>query len=299
MLYLNDMIKKVLYNGISWIDLESPSSEEVAQLTTEFNLHPLVASELLSKSLRPKIDLHKDYIYLILHFINDKEVDFILGKDFVITTRYEEVEPVMKFSRALSLGEQMHDKDFNSGVLFYYITKGLYKEMEDELTRLYAHMKTIEESVYSGKEREMVLALAETGREILDIHQSLDPHKEVLSSLEVHAKEFYGKKYKRYTSALLSNFYKVHQRVKRISALHSELRSTNDSLLTSKQNSIMQVFTIVAFLTLIPSLISSIFGMNARNMPFIGHYADFWIILTLMFIASAGVFGFFRYKKWL
>jgi len=293
------MIKRVLYNGITWIDLESPSSEEVAQLTSEFKLHPLVASELLSKSLRPKIDLHKKYIYLILHFIGDKEVDFVLGKDFIITTRYEEVEPVMKFSRALAMGEQMHDTHFSSGVLFYYITKGLYAEMEDELTRLHAHMKAIEESVYSGKEREMVLSLAEGGREILDMHQSLDPHKDVLTSLEQHAKDFYGPKYTRYATALLGNFYKVHQRVKRITALHSELRATNDSLLASKQNSIMQVFTIVAFLTLIPSLISSIFGMNARNMPFIGNHYDFWIILIIMFTASMSVFGFFRFKKWL
>ena len=83
------MIKRLLYNGIVWIDLESPSAEDVTELSAEFNLHPLVTSELLSPSLRPKIDLHKDYIYIILHFIDDKEVDFVLGDGFIITTRYE------------------------------------------------------------------------------------------------------------------------------------------------------------------------------------------------------------------
>lgn len=293
------MIKRVLYNGVTWIDLESPSSEEMSELTKEFNLHPLISSELLSPSLRPKIDLHKDYIYLILHFIDDKEVDFVLGKDFIITTRYEDVEPVMKFSKSLSLGEQMHDKDFNAGVLFYYITRGLYNELGDELTRLRAHMKVIEKSVYSGEERAMVLALAESGRKILDLQQAVEPHQEVLTSLEHHTKEFYGKDYVRYASALLGNYYKVHQRIKRIFALHNELRATNDSLLASKQNSIMQVFTIVAFVTLIPSLISSIFGMNAENMPFIGQQYDFWVIILLMITASGSVFWFFKYKKWL
>ncbi len=293
------MIKRVLYNGVTWVDLESPSSEEVAELASEFKLHHLISSELLSPSIRPKIDLHKDYIYLILHFIDDREVDFVLGKDFIITTRYEEVEPVMKFSRALHQGEQMHDKDFNAGVLFYYITKGLYTEMGDELTRLRAHMKVIEKSVYSGEEREMVLALAESGRKILDLQQAVEPHKEVLTSLEHHIKEFYGDGYMRYATALLGNYYKVHQRIKRIFALHNELRATNDSLLASKQNSIMQVFTIVAFLTLIPSLISSVFGMNALNMPFIGQEYDFWLIILFMIAASGGVFWFFRYRKWL
>ncbi len=291
------MIKRVLYNGITWVDLENPSAEEVAELAKEFNLHPLVTSELLSPSLRPKIDMHKDYLYIILHFIDDKEVDFILGKDFLITTRYEEVEPLIKFSKAISIGEQMSKTDFNSGILFYYITKGLYTELEDKLTRLKAHMKHIEERVYSGDEREMVLELAHTGRKILDFHQSLDPHKDILGSFQRHAEDFYGKNYGRYSSSLLANFYKVHQRIKRISALHSELRATNDSLLATKQNSIMQVFTIVAFVTLIPSLIASIFGMNTRNMPIIGNNYDFWLVLLIMMILSATTYTIFKHKK--
>lgn len=293
------MIKRVLYNGITWVDIERPSAEEVAEIAKEFKLHQLVTSELLSPSLRPKIDLHKDYLYIILHFIDDKEVDFILGKDFIITTRYEEIEPLIKFSKALSIGEQMHNTDFNSGVLFYYITKGLYTELEDELTRLRVHMKNIEKKIYSGDEKEMVMELAHSGRKILDFHQSLDPHKDVLTSYQNHTEGFYGEKYNRYATTLMANFYKVHQRIKRISDMHMELRATNDSLLATKQNSIMQVFTIVAFVTLIPSLISGIFGMNTKSMPFIGLPYDFWLIIVTMFALSIGVFWFFKYKKFI
>ncbi len=293
------MIKKVLHNGITWVDLESPSSEDVATLSKEFKLHPLISSELLSPSLQPKINVYKDYLYIILHFIDDKEVDFILGKNFIITTRYEEVEPVIKFSKALSIGEQLHDNNFNSGILFYYITKGLYTELEDELSRQLVHLKNIEESIYAGNERDMVISLADSGRKILDIHQSLDPHKDVLSSFQLISQDFFNKEYRRYSESLLSNFYKVHRQIKRLSALHSELRSTNDSLLTTKQNSIMQVFTIVAFVTLVPSLIASIFGMNAHNMPFIGTQYDFWLIIFLMVLSSTIIFIFFKHKRWL
>ncbi len=289
----------MLYNGITWIDLKSPSSEEMVDLSKEFNLDPLVTSELLSPSMRSKIDIRKDYIYVILHFIDDKEVDFVLGKDFIITTRYEDVETVIKFSKALTMGEQMHSKNFNSGVLFYYITRGLYEELGNELTRLRSRMKVIEESVYSGKEREMVLALAESGRKILDLQQSVEPHREVLTLLSEHSKDFYNKSFTRYSTALLSNYDKVHQRINSLFSLHRELRATNDSLLSIKQNSIMQVFTIVAFVTLVPSLIATIFGMNARNMPIVGGSYDFWLILLIMIISSSGIFVFFKYKNWL
>jgi magnesium transporter len=292
------MIKRVLYNGVTWVDLESPTSEEMADLTEEFNLHPLTASELLSQSLSPKIDVHTDHIYLILHFVDDKEVDFVLGKNFIITTRYDAVEPVIKFSRALAQGEQMHDKGFNPGVLFYYITKGLYDELGDALTRLRVRTKAIETSVYSGEERAMVMALSKSGHTILDLQQAIEPHKEVLTGLEHSMKKMYGAEYVRYATALLNNYYKVAQRLKRLLALHNELRATNDSLLAIKQNSIMQAFTVVAFVTLIPSLIASVFGMNARYMPIVGHRYDFWLVVLIMIIVSAGIFSFFKYKRW-
>ena len=34
----------------------------------EFGIHPLVAEELRSPTLRPKVDLYDNFIYLILHF---------------------------------------------------------------------------------------------------------------------------------------------------------------------------------------------------------------------------------------
>ncbi len=293
------MIKRVLYNGITWIDIDSPSAEEITDIAHECNLHPLIVSELLSPSLRPKIEIHKDYIYIILHFIDNKEVDFVLGKDFILTTRYGEVEPMIKLSQSLHQGEQIHDKHFNAGVFFYYITKGLYQEMENDILRMRNHMQTIESSIFAGEERAMVLELAKTGRTILNTHQALDPHKEVLQLFKDSATHFFGKTYEHYAKNLLHNFQKAHQRIQRISALQNELRATNDSLLSAKQNSIMQVFTIVAFLTLIPSLISSIFGMNARHMPFIGNEYDFWLILLIMLIASLSVLSFFKHKRWL
>jgi magnesium transporter len=78
-----------------------------------------------------------------------------------------------------------------------------------------------------------------------------------------------------------------------------ELRETNNSLLTTKQNELMKTFTIMAFLMLPLSLIAGVFGMNAEHMPIIGNAFDFWIVLGCMLAVVVVFFAFFKYKRWL
>ena len=62
------MIERKQYKGITWIDIESPTAEEIEEVSKQFKLHPLISTELGQPSARPKIDPYHDYIYTILHF---------------------------------------------------------------------------------------------------------------------------------------------------------------------------------------------------------------------------------------
>jgi len=102
------MISRYSRRGIIWIDLESPTKEEIDHTIEEFGISRLVGEEMVENTMRSKVDLYSDYLYLVLHFPvinknskNDKEqeVDFIVGERFVITVRYESVEPLKRFSK--------------------------------------------------------------------------------------------------------------------------------------------------------------------------------------------------------
>ena len=105
------MISRYKYRDLVWVDMERPSHEEVRQIMEEFEIHPIVADELLSPSLRPKVDRYENFIYLILHFPairhshnnSSQEVDFIIGKKFIITVRYELLDPLHKFSKVFEV----------------------------------------------------------------------------------------------------------------------------------------------------------------------------------------------------
>src|SRR3989344_3468420 len=52
--YKPSMITKSSLRGVTWIDMESPSQDDVAKIREEFEIHQIV--EMSVPSLRPKVD---------------------------------------------------------------------------------------------------------------------------------------------------------------------------------------------------------------------------------------------------
>jgi magnesium transporter len=97
----------------------------------------------------------------------------------------------------------------------------------------------------------------------------------------------------------MGEYYRIKNSVvTHYDSLH-ELRETNNSLLSTKQNEVMKILTIMAFITFPLSLFASIFGMNTVYLPIVGNQYDFWIITGGMVIATVAFFTFFKKKKWL
>ena len=93
------MIRKYTNKTITWVDVESPSKEDTEVLMTEYPIDPVVARDLQLPTYKEKISTQRNYIYLVMHFPAlrhshakddvDQEIDFLVGKDFIITTRYQ------------------------------------------------------------------------------------------------------------------------------------------------------------------------------------------------------------------
>jgi magnesium transporter len=304
------MISRYNYKKLVWIDVPSPTQEEVRQLMEEFNIHPLVADELLEPTLRPKVDLYDDHIYLILHFPtishkhdggHDQEIDFVVGKDFLITTHYDHIDTLHEFSKKFEVSSILEKANIgnHAGYILFSILRELYRMLDRELDHINHDFGDIESKIFSGNERDMVTAISRLNRDLLNFKQALRPHKEVLESFEIAGAKFFGKDFDYYLRTIIGDFYKVSNILDGHRETLLELRRTNDSLLTTKTNETMKFLTIMAFFTFPLSLVAAIFGMGARATPILGSTNDFWIILGLMAAGAVSMFGFFKYKKWI
>lgn len=304
------MISRYLYKDLVWVDLESPTQEEVRALMEEFNIHPLAAEELLVPTLRPKVDLYPNFIYLILHFPaithrhtggREQEIDFIIGKKFLITTHYDLVDSLHEFSKVFEVNSILEKSNIgdHAGFILFYILKELYKMLDRELAHIRHDFAEIEPKIFGGKERDMVTSISHLNRDLLNFRQTIRPHQEVLESFELAGTKFFGEDFSYYLHTITGEYFKISSILDGHRETLMELRDTNDSLLTTKTNDIMKTIAIISFVTFPLSLVATIFGMNTNTLPIVGSDYDFWVIIGIMVSITFVIFAYFKRKRWI
>ena len=297
--------------------MESPSKADIAKVRKEFDVHSMVAEEVLAPTLRPKVDVYSSHVYLVLHFpvytygkpgFDDdsarsaREIDFILGKEFLITVHYEPIDEFLDFTKLFEASEligQGQEADVDAGFIFYHILRGLYRGIENDLESINRNLRDIESHIFYGDERRMVERISNVNRSLLDFRWALKNHEDILNSLESDAADFFSENFSYQLRTLYNEYYKIWNIIESNKEIVADLRTTNDSLLSTKTNEVMKVLTILAFITFPLSLIAAIFGMNIDSAPLVNNPYGFWIVIGGMLISSVCMLAYFRRKRWL
>lgn len=305
------MISKYTYKGLTWIDLESPTQDEVLHVMESHNIPVLVGEEMKSKSLHSKVDLYPNFIYLILHFPQvsrnenhgeEKEIDFVIGTNFIITTHYEFIDALHEFSKTFEVDailEKGMDVD-HAGFLFFHLVKSLYVHSRYQLNDINSALKDTEKKIFDGTDKNMVVKISNINRTLLDFKQALRFHKEILDSFELAAKQFFGPKFNYYISSIVSEYNKTQAILDSHKEILNDLRITNDSLLANKTKETMKMLTIITFLISPIAVISNIFVINSTFLhTTISEPNTYYMVIGLMVVTSILAFIYIKFKKWL
>lgn len=303
------MLARYEYAGIVWVDLQSPTQAEVRNVADEFGIAPQIAEELLIEASKPRADFFENYCFVVMHFpalkhthiAREQEVDFIIGRNFLITTHYDTIDPLHKFSKVFEVNATLNTEPLgeHAGFLFFFALRKLYRSVDHELEFMRHDLAVIEERIFSGSEVEMVTAISRAARALLNLRQTIEPHRDVLRALEEHGGEFFGHDFVPFLRTLSNEYYRVHNHITRATDTLHELRETNNSLLTTKQNETMRVLTLLALFILPLSFLAELFAMSTHSTPLIGRSGDFWMVLGLMGSFVLLMYLFFKHKKWL
>jgi len=302
------MIERYFHNNITWLDVTNPTLEEVRQLIKECNIPLEYTSDLTTMTPKTEVFSKKGFLKITLDFPIVKrtdihhphEVKFLVTKSHLVTIRFEDIEAIHRFGKEYEVLCMLNGKQkASTETLFLTLLNHFYDAMYAKLDYLDSKLKDIEEEIFKEHEEEMVYELSKVSRRLIAFKQCIDAHDDALDKLGGAIRESFVKDHSRAVEAILHQFAVTRRRLRALTSTFDDLRRTNDSLLETKQNGFMRVFTILAFITFPLTLFSSMFGMNTENTPIVGHSLDFWIIVLIMVCVSIGFFTFFRYKRWL
>jgi len=305
------MIKKYKNNSITWIDVEDPTLEEVRTLMEEYDINRDIARELQLPTYKEKSVMYKDYLYLVLHFpalrhthkdnASEQEIDFVVGKNFIITTRYEPIDALERFSKTFELNNILKKglMEDHAGYVLYYMIKELYRAMSDEVDSINDTLKQVENNIFKGKEKEMVTEISKANRDLINFNHTILTHKDVLTSLKNSGINLFNGEFEENFSKILNEYHRIEKLLTTNIDFLRELRDTNDSLLSSKQNETMKLLTVITFLAIPFSIITGLFQMNTIHTPLVGSGYDWNIIVTIELIAVFVFFIIAKLRKWI
>jgi magnesium transporter len=305
------MVTRHEQGRVQWIDLETPTREELHEIMQEFGIDSRIEEELSGMTPYPIAVSASRYLYLTLHFpitsrkggATIQEIDFIIGKQFLITARYEPVRSIYNLHRVFEAEELLGVpvKTTTAELMLERILRRLYGSLLEEVEDLGRKLEHIEEDIFSGKERQTVYTISEVNRILLRFDTTIGRHAESLSSLlaELASPVFFGKSFTDRSARIEAEREHVANLIDSYRDVASELRDTNDSLLSASQNEVMKNLTVITFIILPLSLIVSVFQMNVNGVPLAKDPHAFWIIIGSTAIISAILIIFTKLKHWL
>jgi len=309
---LEPRVAELSADGLTWIHLDPPIDAEIVNtLRDRFGWHPLDVEDVLSKRQRPKVDDYVDdgYLFGVLHFpaydkniqrLNAGELDFFIGPDYLVTISNVELLPVTRLFNRLQDDERLRDQLFTkgSGRLLYEILDDLFDYCFPILDKIAYKLDSIEDDIEDRRSEEIVTDISKAKQEIISYRKIIKPQRPALRLLERHIERFLPEELELYFDDLVDASERIWDLLDNYKEVVEALESTNESVISHRQNDVLRVLTIFSVVLLPLTLISGIFGMNV-GFPGAGTHTAFWIIVGLMIATIASMVAFFKYKRWL
>ena len=298
--------------GLTWIHVDAPpTQEEVEELAERFGWHALDVEDVLSKRQRPKVDDYNEegYLFAVLHFpvydksigrLNAGELDVFLGPDYLVTLPAVQLGPVSRLFRRCAEDEELREQLFTkgSGRLLYEVLDDLFDYCFPILDKIGHKLDVIEDEMFEGAADEVVRDISNVKQEIISYRKIIKPERSTLRLLERRVERFLPEELELYFDDIVDAAERIWDLLDNYKEVVEALESTNESVISHRQNRVLQILTIFSVVILPLTLISGIFGMNVA-FPGEGTRMAFWVVVGVMFVTIVGMVGFFRWRRWI
>ena len=303
--------------GVAWVHLLAPTTDEAQQLASRFGWHPLDVEDVLSRRQRPKVDVYEaeedgsgGYLFTVLHFpvydktvgrLNAGELDAFIGPDYLVTLPAVELRPVTLLFRRAYESEEFRRQLLSrgSGRLFYEVLDDLYDYCFPILDKIGFKLEQIDEEIGAAEgAKDLVTDIHKVKQEIISYRKIIKPQRPTLRLLERSTERFLSEELEDYFDDLVDASERIWDLLDNYKEVVEALEDTNESLISHQQNDILYVLTVFIVVLTPLTFITGFFGMNVHFPGFNGWDAFFASVATMV-VTVFGMLAFFRWKRWL
>lgn len=302
----NDAYSYAAGKDCIWINVQNGTPEEYDFISKTFDIHPLTTENMKTANNIPKMDLLQDrYMFLIFHRIfYDKqlrkvkttEIDFCISNNFIITVHNEPVPNIDSYmSRASS--KNFRIKGGPDGIMHDIIDAEvdtftqLVDDLDDEVERM-------EDMLIRGETQNTLQVVNKHRRQIFEMKKVVGPEREIISKLSRGESPFITRQMLIYYRDIYDHMFRFYLGLEAHRELIASTLETYASVQSNSINKVIKQLTVIATIFLPLTFITSVYGMNFRNMPEIAHEYGYYATLAVMAVIGVVMWIYFRTKKY-
>jgi len=299
---------------MTWINLINANPSEIEAIRELFPfIHPLNLEDLSSEMERPKIDEDDEYLYVVMHFPSfdakeafsrAKEVDFVVGRGYIITSHDGTLKPLVRLFDACEADEGMCARILGRGAnhMFYTIIDQLVDYIEPILRKVDVKIRLLEENIFSTDTRSVMQQLSLARRDIIALRRIIRQQVPIVEQLERGEHPILHEDLEEYFGDIADHLYRERDMIDENYEIINSLADTVNTLATYRVNEVIRILTVISVIILPLTLFSSIYGMNIP-LPLTPEHAanpkPFFVLATIMLGIAVGTLLYFRRRGWI
>lgn len=287
---------------MQWHEIRDPQDPELDRLAAQYRLHPLHIEDCRHRNQNAKVEESRGYVFTVLKSVTIEEdgsltagdLDLFLGRDFLITVEELHcpgVRNVMEQARAAG-------PDLRPDQLFYRITDGIVDSYLPILDRFNEVIDQLEDQVLDRPTPDALSRIFETKRSLIVLRRVLVNTRDVAAHLQRSESDLI----QRDLWPFLRDVYDhVARNLDTVEMQRDLLTGSLDIYLSSvanRTNQVMKVLTVLGTIALPSLVISGIFGMNLKGLPWIDTPHGASIVGGIMLATTVALLVILRMFKW-
>ena len=297
-LYKTQIPKIETYKDYSLLVMDIPFITQSAKARREKQTNkpffiPNVISSKVALPIFPKSPRKKR--------ISVGEVDFFIGKDYVVVLHDESTPQIDELFDMCKITEKNRDELMGKGsvYLLYRIIDVLVDASFSYIEDITTTIDYIDRQLEDSSSASVIEDISMTRRNIVVFETMIKPALPIFADLEKGKYKELNGEMMPYWSNILDHLQKIWERLEDNKELIAGIALSNEAILSNRSNELVKFFTVLTAMMFPFVIVNNLYSMNVKGLPFANEPWIVWVLFLVIFAGGIVVVAYFKYKDWL
>lgn len=298
-----------------WLDLESPTPDELNLLSEVFHFHPIAVEDASRPHQRPKVDEYEGYFFLTadevtlnlnapeadsaskepkVEDVQSRQMSMFLGVNYLVTIHIAPVATVRNLRDRCDHNRRLFGQ--GGDYLLYALLDVLVDGYFPILDTFDESMDDLEDRVVGRPEPGMLETIFRMKHALTRLRRFVGPLREVLQTLTSRDFPNIQTRTIPYLRDVADHLFRIYEMLDGYRDLMSNMLDAYLSQVANEMNRVMQRLAVVGTVFLPLTFITGVFGMNFVNQPWMK--TSFWFWIFFMVCIAVLTLWWFHRRHW-